>query len=105
MNEISILIGRELDVNNDFIKNIFLNTPFNIFDLNILKNNNISIYYASKSVKKIVYDICSSSIIDLLPKLNVLDIDNFFKGGIFERGITELLKRKKLIFGIIDDVV
>ena len=105
LNEISILIGKELNIKNDFIKNIFLNTPLNVFDLTILENYNITINYASKSVKKIVYDICSSSIIDLLPKLNDLNLDNFVKGGIFERRIKELLKKKKPIFGMIDNIV
>ena len=105
LNEISILIGKELNIKNDFIKNIFLNTPLNVFDLTILENSNITINYASKSVKKIVYDIRSSSIIDLLPKLNDLNLDNFVKGGIFERRIKELLKKKKPIFGMIDNIV
>ena len=105
LNEISILIGKELNIKNDFIKNIFWNTPLNVFDFTLLENDNIIINYASKSVKKIVYDICSSSIIDLLPKLSVLNLDNFVKGGIFERGIKELLKKKKPIFGMIDHIV
>lgn len=87
LNEISILINREINIETDFIKNIFLHIPLNLFDLEIISNNTIIIKYSSSIVEKIVYRICSDSIIGLLPKINNLNLDNFVKGGLFERGI------------------
>ena len=65
LNEISILIGKELDLNDEFIKNIFLNTPLNFFNIEFLDNNKIKLEYNGHNVRDIVYKICSESILDL----------------------------------------
>lgn len=105
LNEINILIGKELDLNNEFYKNIFLNLPLNYFNLEYLENKKIKFNYNGKDVEKIVYNICSESILDIFIKLNKLNIDNFVKGGIFERGIREILCKKNPIFGKIGTIV
>lgn len=105
LNEISILINREINIETDFIKNIFLHIPLNLFDLEIISNNTIIIKYSSSIVEKIVYRICSDSIIGLLPKINNLNLDNFVKGGLFERGIKEYINDVEPIFGKIEKVV
>ena len=105
LNEILVLIDKPININKEFIQNIFLNIPLNVLDIEITENNNIKIKYSSKNAKKVIYKICSSSIINLLPKLHELNIDNFIKGGIFKRGITELFKKEKPIFGKIDEVI
>ena len=105
LNEISILIDKEINIGSDFIKNIFLNTPLNIFDLEIISNDSILIKYSGETVKNVIQRICSDSIIDLLPKINNLNLDNFIKDGLFERGIKEYISHVQPIFGKIEKIV
>ena len=105
INEISILIDKEIDLNNIFERNIILNTPLNVFDIELYDNYYIKIKYSGENVRNVVNKICSLSIIDLLPKLTNINMDNFIKGGIFERGVKELLIKKLPIFGEIREII
>lgn len=100
-----ILVDKELNMENDFVKNFFLNIPLNIFDIDLLDNTKIIINFSSKTVNNIINKICSSSIIDLLPKLNHLHLDNFIMEGLLERGIKELIIQNQSFLGKIEQVV
>ena len=105
INEISILIDKEINLNNDYERNIILNTPLNVFDIEIYDNYYIKIKYSGENVKNVVNKICCLSIIDLLPNLTNINMDNFIKDGILKRGVKELLIKKLPIFGKIEEVI
>ena len=102
INEIAIIVNKPLNIKSDFSKNIFQHTPLNLFDLEIIDENNFKIKYSSISVKNVINKICSKSIITLLPKLTIVNMENYIKGGIFERGVIELINDINPIFGKIE---
>ena len=105
LNEISLLINKTISFKNDFIQNLFLYIPLNILDIDILDYNHIQINYSCAISKKVIDNICSNTIIELIKKPIFMSLNNFIQDGLFEYGIEIILQKNNSIFGEINQTI
>ena len=102
---IFLIINKNLDLNNDFNSDIFINIPLNFFTIEVIKTKIIKIKYNSRMVKKVWKKLCKETIIKALFNLDGIDLDNFIKGGIFEEGVKQIILQGNSFFGKIENKV
>ena len=104
--QVIMLVNKELNKDCTYIQQIIYNVPLNFFIFSFTENDRIMIKYSSKIVKKIWKKFAKSSLIDSL--FNFYDsklLENYIKGGIFEKGIVKIIRENKTFFGKIDNKV
>lgn len=102
MSAIFLLIDKDIFLNNEFNRNIFLNIPLNYFKIERIRTKTIKIKYNSSIVKKIWKKLCKEIIINALFNFDNIKFDNFIKGGIFEEGIKQIILKGNSFFGKIE---
>lgn len=97
VNQFITLLEKKIDLKKN--KTLFLNIPFEIFDFIELENEKIYLLIKSETGFKTLENISNNSVCSILKNPLFNKLNNYFKEGIIERAVIQLIKNENSPFG------